>query len=244
MSTSFLARHYNTMTGFPGRITNLAGMIEPWVKEWNVKSALDAGCGGGALMFALDQLGVDVVGLDINEAMLRLALDNAREAGKTFRFSGAPFSSAAEIFPERFDAAFVIGNALVSHETEAEMMVSLRGLHDSIKPGGHILIQNLNFAPFALGLKTVINKRVVDDLRFLRFAIPAGPGRLFFTAIAEGPGDEIDITTHNWTIWDRERLSACLDRTGFTGISVYGGINRSPYELRTSTDLVFSAQRH
>ena len=151
MSTSFLARHYNTMTGFPGRITNLAGMIEPWVKEWNVKSALDAGCGGGALMFALDQLGVDVVGLDINEAMLRLALDNAREAGKTFRFSGAPVSSAAEIFPERFDAAFVIGNALVSHETEAEMMVSLRGLHDSIKPGGHILIQNLNFAPFALG---------------------------------------------------------------------------------------------
>jgi len=52
MSTNFLARHYKTMTGFPGRITNLAGMIERWVREWNVKSALDAGCGGGALMFA------------------------------------------------------------------------------------------------------------------------------------------------------------------------------------------------
>lgn len=243
MSTSFLARHYNTMTGFPGRITNLAGMIEPWVREWSVKSALDAGCGGGALMFALDSMGVEVVGLDINEAMLRLALDNAREAGKTFRFCGAPFSSAAQTFPERFDAAFVIGNALVGHETEAEMLESLQGLHGSIKPGGHILIQNLNFAPFALGLKTVINKRVVGDLRFLRFAVPAGQGRLFFTAIAEGPGDDIDITTHNWTIWDRERLSACLDRAGFTEIAVYGGINRSPYDLRTSTDLVVSAKK-
>jgi SAM-dependent methyltransferase len=242
MSQTFLARHYNTMTGFPGRISNLAGMVEPWVKGWNVKSALDAGCGGGALMFALDQMGVEVVGLDINEAMLRLALDNAREAGKTFRFSGAPFSSAGQIFPGRFEAAFVIGNALVGHETEAEMLESLRGIRDSLKPGGHILIQNLNFAPFALGIKTVINKRVVGDLRFLRFAVPAAPGRLFFTAIAEGPGDNIDITTHNWVIWDRDRLQYCLDKAGFTDIAVYGGINRSPYDLRTSTDLVFSAQ--
>lgn len=231
------------MTGFPGRIGNLVQMIEPWVKEWNVRSALDGGCGGGALMFALDQLGVEVVGLDINEAMLRLALDNARDAGKAFRFSGAPFYSAAEIFPERFDAAFVIGNAFVGHETNTEMMESLRGIRDSLKPGGHILIQNLNFAPFALGLKSVINRRIVGDMRFLRFAVPAGPGRLFFTAIAEGPGDAIDITTHNWSIWDRQRLHSCLDATGFTDIAVFGSISRSPYDLRTSTDLVFSARR-
>lgn len=243
MSQTFLARHYNAMTGFPGRIDSLAKSIEPWVKEWRVKTALDAGCGGGALMFALDRLSVDVVGLDVNEAMLRLALDNARQFGKVFRFCGAPFASAGAVFPARFDAAFVIGNALVGHDTDADMRASLRGIYDSLKPGGHILIQNLNFMPFVLDLKSVINRRVVGDLRFLRFAVPAGQGRLHFTAVAEGPADEIDITTHNWTVWDRHRLHSALDAVGFNTIECFGGIDRSPYHARVSTDLVFAAQK-
>ncbi len=243
MSQAFLAKHYNAMTGFPGRIDSLAKMIEPWVRDWNVRSALDAGCGGGALMFALDRLGVEVIGLDSNESMLRLALDNAREAGKPFRFCGAPFASAGAVFPSRFDAAFVIGNALVGHETDSEMCLSLRGIYDSLKPGGHILIQNLNFSPFALGLKQVINRRTVGDSRYLRFAVPSEPGRLFFSAIAEGPGDQIDIITHNWVIWTKERLSACLDQVGFRSIVAYGAIDRSPFVLRHSTDLVLAASK-
>ena len=241
MSATFLAQHYNAMTGFPGRIDNLAKTMAPWVSEWNVGTALDAGCGGGALMFALDQLNVEVIGLDLNEPMLRLALDNARARGKSFRFSGAPFSSAAAIFPSRFDAVFVLGNALIGHETDAEMIGSLRGLHGSLKPGGHILIQNLNLTPFALGIKRIINRRVSGDTRYLRYAIPVDAGHLFFSAIADGPGDAIDIQSHIWPIWEHTRLRACLADAGFSQSALYGGIDRSPYDARTSTDLVFSA---
>ena len=77
MSTSFLARHYNTMTGFPGRITNLAGMIEPWVKEWNVKSALDAGCGGGRNLTYLIRRGFDIWGTDRDQKALASARADA-----------------------------------------------------------------------------------------------------------------------------------------------------------------------
>jgi SAM-dependent methyltransferase len=240
MTSNFLARHYNAMTGFPSRIDNLAKSIEPWVREWNVKSALDAGCGGGALMFALDRLNVEAVGLDLNESMLRLAMDNAREAGKSFRFHGAPFRSASAIFSSRFEAVFVLGNALIGHESDADMIESLRALHVTLKPGGHILIQNLNLTPFALGLKTVINRRVDGDTRYLRYAVPMDSGHLFFSVIADGPGDAIDISTHIWTVWSRERLQSCVEAAGFNQIEVYGGINRSPYDPRTSTDLVIS----
>lgn len=243
MSSTFLARHYNAMTGFPGRIENLRQSIEPWVRQWNVQHALDAGCGGGALMFALDRLGVEVVGLDLSEPMLRLALENARQAGKTFKFHGAPFGSAARIAPSEFDAIFILGNALVGHETDAEMTESLRGLHGALQPGGHILIQNLNFVPFAMGLKTVINRRVAADTRFLRFAVPENSGRLLFAAVADGPGDKFEITAHSWVIWNRDRLMSCLDDAGFSDFEVYGGIDRSPYDPRKSTDLVIAARR-
>ena len=242
-AADFLARRYNAMTGFPGRIDNVAKMIEPWVRQWSVHVALDAGCGGGALMFALDRLGVEVIGLDLSESMLRLALDNARAAGKTFQFCGAPFRSAGAIFPERFDAVFVLGNALIGHETNAEMTESLRGLHASLKPGGHVLIQNLNPTPFFLGLKRVINRRIDGDTRYLRYAVPINSDHLFFSVIVDGPGDTIDISAHTWALWDRDRLGACLDTAGFAKIETYGGINRSPYGPRVSTDLVLSAQK-
>ncbi len=242
MSTNFLAQHYNAMTGFPGRIDSLVASIQPWVLDWDIDNALDAGCGGGALMFALDRLGVDVVGLDLSEPMLRLALDNARAAGKTFKFCGAPFGSAGVVFPKSFDAVFVLGNALIGHESGAEMIDSLRGLHASMKAGGHILIQNLNLTPFALGLRRVINHRVVGEVRYLRYAVPVDSGHLYFSVIADGPADNIEISTHIWTLWDHERLAACLHAAGFADIATYGGINRSPYDPRASTDLVFSAK--
>lgn len=241
-STTFLARHYNVMTGFPGRIDNLAQMIEPWVREWNVRTALDAGCGGGALMFALDRLGVEPVGLDLSESMLRLALDNARAAGKAWRFAGAPFQSAGAIFPRQFDVVFVLGNAFIGLEGERAMRESLDGLRASLKPGGHILIQNLNFEPFFLGLKRLINRRVVGDWRYLRYAVPLDDRRLFFTAIAESEQEPLELVTNVWQRWDRDRMVDCLHASGFTEIAVYGGINRSPYEPRSSTDLVLAAR--
>lgn len=243
MSSNFLPRHYNAMTGFPSRVDNLVKSIEPWVREWTVKHALDAGCGGGALMFALDRLGVDVVGLDYSESMLRLALDNARRAGKSFRFCGAPFRSAAAVYPSHFDAVFVLGNALIGHETDADMLESLRGLRGALKPGGRMLIQNLNVIPFMLGLKSVINRRAVDGTLYLRYAVPVDTGRLLFSAIADGPGDIPEISTHIWTVWSRQRLQSCLERAGFTQIEVFGSIDRAPYDARISTDLVFTAMK-
>lgn len=240
MTSNFLPRHYNAMTGFPSRIDNLAKSIEPWVREWNVRTALDAGCGGGALMFALDRLNVEPVGLDLNESMLRLALDNARTIGKSFRFHGAPYRSASAIYASRFDAVFVLGNALIGHDHDSDMIESLRALRDTLKPGGHILIQNLNVTPFALGLKTVINRRIDGDTRYLRYAVPLDTSHLLFSAIADGPGDAIEISTHIWTVWSRERLQACVKAAGFNLIEVYGGINRLPYDPHTSTDLVIS----
>jgi SAM-dependent methyltransferase len=242
-SDAFLARHYNKMTGYPGRIDAFGKLIEPWVRQWRVQTALDAGCGGGALLFALRRLGVEPVGLDLSEPMLRLAMDNARQLGESFRFAGAPFSSAGAIFPAQFDACFLLGNALAGHETESDVVASLRGLHESLKPGGHILIQNLNPEPFFLGLKDLINRRSEGEVSYLRFAVPIDGERLMFHAIAETAAQPPEIATGIWFRWNRPRMTACLDEAGFREIEAYGGIDRSPYDERRSTDLVFAATK-
>lgn len=240
-SNTFLARHYNRMTGFPGRIEPFGKLVEPWVRQWSTKIALDAGCGGGALLFALRQLGVEPIGLDLSEPMLRLAMENARQLGETFRFAGAPFRSAGEIFPSYFDTCFVLGNALAGHESQEDLVDSFRGLHDSLQPGGHILVQNLNPEPFFLGLKELINRRREGEVTYLRFASPIDTQRLMFHAVADSEGQTPELTSGIWYRWNRERMTAALDDAGFRGIEVYGGIDRSPYDERWSTDLVLAA---
>ncbi len=240
-SFDFLAHHYNAMTGFPGRIDALAASIRPWLEAWRVKTALDAGCGGGALMFALDNCGVTPVGLDLSEPMLRLAIQNARERSKSFCFHGAPHASAGAIHPGAFDAVFCLGNAIIGEHDDRSMIESLSGLCRSLRPGGHILIQILNLTPFFLGLKTVIARRSLDGREYLRFATPQ-KDQLTFCALVLGPASEVDVHTSTWGRWERVRLLSCVSEAGFEDVATYGAIDKSPFDPRQSTDLVVVAR--
>jgi SAM-dependent methyltransferase len=241
-SLDFLARHYNAMTGYPGRIDPLAKSVAPWIRECGVKDALDAGCGGGALLSALRQLGVTPVGIDLSEPMLRLTLENARARSERFELRGAPFSSASAIYPGRFDAVFAMGNALIGHDTDREMHDSLRGLLTCLRPGGLFLAQILNLTPFFLGLRRLISHRLIDGVHYWRYAVPVESGLLFSVVVA-GPGDQFEVQTSRWERWDRARMSECMHTAGFTDVHAYGDLARGAFDERRSTDLVIAASR-
>ncbi|GAB4325848.1 MAG: class I SAM-dependent methyltransferase [Candidatus Zixiibacteriota bacterium] len=243
-SFNLIARYYNRMTGFPARIARLTESVAPWVSEWNVREALDAGCGNGVLLFALQKLGVRAVGIDVAEPMLRLTLDNARERGVTVDIRSASYESLGGLFPSRFDAVFALGNGLVGAANEREMTAWLKGLHDSLRPGGHVLIQMLNLIPFLKGQKSLIMRRSVDGVTFTRFAKPAAnrPGLIFCLTI-EGPEEQFDAHVSHWPAWDWRRVGGCAAEAGFASIQILGSLARDPFDERTSTDLVIVAER-
>ncbi|MEW5700852.1 MAG: class I SAM-dependent methyltransferase [Candidatus Zixiibacteriota bacterium] len=241
-SYTFLARHYNAMTGYPDRIDAITASIGPWVSEYGIRTALDAGCGGGALLFALRKCGVSPVGLDLSEPMLRLTLENVRARGERFPLHGAPFRSAHVIYPGHFDAVFAMGNALVGHEDDERMEDSLRGLLGSLRLGGLLLAQMLNLTPFFLGLRRLVSHRVVDGTHYWRYAVPDADGLLFSLVVA-GPKDSFELHTSRWKRWDHFRMRERLENAGFTGIHVYGDLTRKPFDERRSTDLVIAACR-
>lgn len=237
-----VAPHYNRMTGYPARIGKLTEAMAPWVRNLRVRTALDAGCGGGALMIALHRLGVAPVGIDLSETMLALAAENLREHGLECPLHKAAFEFAGSLFPERFDAVFALGNALVSHASDADLDRSLIGLRESLRPGGHFLSQSLNLTPFQRGTKSLISRRIVGDTQYVRFAVPAGDRLLFTVMILERDSDPT-IRTAWWEYWDRDRVTTRMAAVGFEEISVYGGLDRSEFDCRSSTDLVITARR-
>lgn len=237
-----VARYYNRMTGYPGRIDKLVELVAPWVARWRPHTVLDAGCGGGALMLALQRLGVEVVGLDASDAMLKLARENTLARGHDFEFVSATFSEAGHHFPGRFDAIFALGNALVSPGDDREMDDSLRGLHKALCPGGHLLLQSLNLTPFHKGTRTLIAHRRDKGTHFLRFAVPDDE-RLLFTVVVVEPDAPAYVHTGRWQLWDDRRMSARLRSAGFDAIEVFGGLDRSDFDEARSTDLVMAARR-
>jgi len=238
----FLAQHYNAMTGFPGRIGAVKEAIQPWVAEWNVVKALDAGCGGGVLLLALDECKVEAVGLDISPPMLELARTNARDRGKTFELTEASFASAGVLYPESFDAVFCLGNSVVSAADDLEMVVWLSGLRDALHPGGGLLLQLLNLTPFKLGLKNLVNRRTTPKGEYVRVAAPSGDG-ITFCALFLGPEDRTDVHFAHWRLWEAEPLTRCVEKAGFREIEVFGSVRKAPFDPRTSTDLVIAARK-
>lgn len=238
----FLAQHYNAMTGFPGRIGTMKEAIAPWITAWHATQALDAGCGGGALLLALDECGVETAGLDLSAPMLQLAHQNAKERGREFDLREASFEAAGEMFPEAFDAVFSLGNALVGATDDCEMERWLTGLRDSLRHGGHLLLQILNLTPIKLGLKTLIARRSAPDGEYVRVATPAGDG-ITFCALYLGPDKETDVRFANWGLWEAGRLADCVAHAGFDEIEIFGSLKKAAYDPRTSTDLVIAARR-
>lgn len=113
--------------------------------------ALDAGCGTGALTrLAADAVGPSglAVGIDAAPDMIRVAHEKAASARSHARFKLA----AVEHLPfgdERFDVAFV---SLVLHHLPADLARSaLREIHRVLKPGGRIVVVDLDPAASRLG---------------------------------------------------------------------------------------------
>lgn len=95
-------------------------------------SVLDAGCGTGRVGIELARRGADVVGVDLDEAMLATAIDKAPDLTWV----------AADLVDvdlgRRFDVVVMAGNVMifVSPGTEAAVVSNLAG---HLEPGGHLV---------------------------------------------------------------------------------------------------------
>ena len=135
------------------------GLVAEWWAEFNVggpeidyfgrfvreaQPALDGGCGTGRLLLPWLRAGYDVDGCDVSADMVARCREQARAEGLDPTLLVQPLQ---ELDPPRRYAAIVVCGVFGLGSTRAEDEEALRRLHDSLLPGGTLLLDNE--APYA-----------------------------------------------------------------------------------------------
>ena len=105
-----------------------------FVESFGTGSVLDAGCGTGRVAIELSRRGLDVVGIDMDPAMLEAARQKAPE----LRWIEGDLAGATPVIGGRFDVVVLAGNVLifVTPGTEGTVVSNMAAL---LAPGGRLI---------------------------------------------------------------------------------------------------------
>lgn len=110
----------------------------------DIRTILDCSIGSGNLTLGLAELGYEVTGSDLSEAMLRRCREKAEKRGLPVRLYCSDFRQVDRNVPGCFDCVMSTGNSLpyVSNE---DVVATLGRMDRLVKPGGYLYVDLRNW---------------------------------------------------------------------------------------------------
>lgn len=109
-----------------------------------VKTVLDCSIGSGNLTLELAELGYQVTGSDLNQAMLSKCREKAEKKGLAVELFCSDFREIDQTAPGKYDCVMSTGNSLpyVSNE---DVLRTLAAMDRLVNPGGYLYLDTRNW---------------------------------------------------------------------------------------------------
>jgi 2-polyprenyl-6-hydroxyphenyl methylase/3-demethylubiquinone-9 3-methyltransferase len=138
------------------------------------KRALDVGCGGGILAEAMAARGASVMGIDLAEKPIKVAMLHAQETSSPVDYRVVSAEALAGEMPGAFDVVTCM--EMLEHVPDPPAIVG--ACARLVKPGGHVFFSTINRNPksflFAIvGAEYVLNALPRGTHEFARFIRPS-----------------------------------------------------------------------
>lgn len=240
-----LADGYDDMTGFDKRLARDEAVLRRWVKQYQIRSAIDVGCGTGAHAVVLARLGVRVVGTDLSEEMLARARENARRHAAQVDWFAAPMQQLRQQLNDRFHAIFCLGNTLPHVLEPADLQQTFRGFHDLLVPGGLLLLQLLNYERVLAQRQRLVGVNRSGDTEYVRFYDFETDTIRFNILNLKWSGGQATHSLTSTTLrpYGLADLAPQLQEAGFGEQSSFSDLNSAPFDPQRSGNLVIAARR-
>jgi SAM-dependent methyltransferase len=182
----------------------------PEFKDFLGKRVLDIACGAGLFTFWLEQKGYEVVGVDVNEAMIELALETKKRHGFRSRFL---LGDASKVRLEgRFDSAVIFGNSLFSISPKTFVGI-VKNVGGHLEENGYVIINYRSL------LEKLVNKEWRDiyfeSERIVSFNLGYDDSQAGITKIYVDLAGEKLPTKETFYVWSSGFLEAIMEALGF-----------------------------
>jgi SAM-dependent methyltransferase len=203
------------------------------VDEFGARSVLDVGCGTGTLACLLAAKGIEVIGVDPDEASVDIARAKPGGDGVHWFVGDAP-----SLPPLRVDLAFMTANVAQVFVTDNEWMVTLAAIHRSLRPGGRLVFETRDPALESWRTWTPKNTREALDIPGIGVVetccdlLPSTPRLVSFrwTNVFESDGAILESDT-TLRFRGRDEIEPQLAASGFTVSEVRDAPDRPGREL-------------
>lgn len=195
---------------------------------------LDIGCGIGTLSFELANYYKNVLGIDMDAEMIRVASKKKVDAAKSIQFQQLSMLKLdAFIDKKSVDSIICFGNTLVHLNSLDEIANFLQQSKAVLKSSGKLLLQIVNYDKILKKnikqLPLIENDEIVFernyDYRKLENKID------FNTCLKVKATQEIIENSIELLPLLKEELAFLLNKTGFNNCNYYGNFNKETYAI-------------
>jgi 2-polyprenyl-3-methyl-5-hydroxy-6-metoxy-1,4-benzoquinol methylase len=240
-----LAADYDGMTGFEQRFPHERPFFRILIERYNLKNALDAGCGTGFHSLLLVQLGLQVTATDISEEMLIQTRNHSKEYGFHIKTINSTFPKLRKALHKKFDSVFCLGNTFAHLLTEKEFLDSLKSFYEVMNPEGLLFLQILNYNRILAQHERIQSIKEANGKMFIRFYDYEDKLIRFNILTIEKSMDGIIHSLRSVKLrpWKAPQVVRLLRNVGFTDVKIFGSIAMEKYDAKTSKDVVLLARR-
>lgn len=239
---SHIAAYYEAL--FPARTVQLDFLerIRPGAapKRW-----VDIACGTGQQMAGLAERGLEVWGLDLNEAMLTGL--KMRRPDLSDRVVQGDMREADRLLAERLNGpagvVYCVGNSLVQIAEDEGIRQALGAFRALLAPDGALTVQIVNFDRVLAGdleMFKPLERTAGDGSSFIlerRYEPSEREGCvLFHTRLTTSDG--IEERSHDLRALRRKEFEALLAEAGFGTLSWYGAYDHSAWAPDSAATIV------
>jgi SAM-dependent methyltransferase len=193
---------------------------------------LDVGCGTGNLSLALTALNHELIGIDLDEAMINRAREKDNEKRTVFEVCN--MLTLQQYYPaQSFDGIVCFGNTLVHLPDLKAMSTFFNQARILLKPGGKLLLQIINYDRI---IKQSINHLPTienDDVQFIRnYNYLKERHRIDFETFLSFKNNRQTIKNSQILYpLTRSELNDLLIASGFIDLTFFGSFTRQPWLL-------------
>jgi SAM-dependent methyltransferase len=220
------AHEYDLITNAKQREQYHQKEVDALIERFSPTRVLDAGCASGLTAMLFARRGVAAVGLDRSQRMIEVARGKFGDTDLPLEFRRGEFERLSKKLHDSFDLVVCLANSVSGVTTLAGLRKTLKNFRAILKPGGHLVVQMLNYAAVKEGALFPIRATENDGIVYQRFSERRGSRVCVYVTRLDLNRKLLDyeVFRHEFDNYDVDTINRLVTQTGFTEVRKFGDL--------------------